>query len=72
MKETIEKLCGVLGIVTEKKEEILDSEIEEMIAARQQARKDKNFALADEIRGKLLLKGIVLEDTREGVKWKRA
>ena len=72
LKETIEKLCGVLGIVTEKKEEILDSEIEEMIAARQQARKDKNFALADEIRGKLLLKGIVLEDTREGVKWKRA
>ena len=72
LKETIEKLCDVLGIVTEKKEEILDSEIEEMIAARQQARKDKNFALADEIRGKLLLKGIVLEDTREGVKWKRA
>ena len=72
LKETIEKLCDVLGIVTEKKEEILDSEIEEMIAARQQARKDKNFALADEIRGKLLEKGIVLEDTREGVKWKRA
>ena len=62
----------MLGIVTEKKEEMLDSEIEEMIAARQQARKDKNFALADEIRGKLLEKGIVLEDTREGVKWKRA
>ncbi|EFC96552.1 DALR domain protein, partial [Hungatella hathewayi DSM 13479] len=72
LKETIEKLCDVLGIVTEKKEEMLDSEIEEMIAARQQARKDKNFALADEIRGKLLEKGIVLEDTREGVKWKRA
>ena len=62
----------MLGIVTEKKKEMLDSEIEEMIAARQQARKDKNFALADEIRGKLLEKGIVLEDTREGVKWKRA
>lgn len=72
MKETIEKLCDVLGIITEKKEEMLDSEIEEMIAARQQARKDKNFALADEIRGKLLERGIVLEDTREGVKWKRA
>lgn len=72
MKETIEKLCEVMGIITEKKEEMLDSEIEEMIAARQQARKDKNFALADEIRGKLLEKGIVLEDTREGVKWKRA
>ena len=70
--ETIEKLCDVLGIITEKKEEILDSEIEDMIAQRQQARKDKNFALADEIRGKLLEMGIVLEDTREGVKWKRA
>lgn len=51
---------------------MLDSEIEEMIEARQQARKDRNFALADEIRGKLLDMGIVLEDTREGVKWKRA
>lgn len=72
LKALIEKLCGVLGIITEKKKEILDSEIEELIAQRQQARKEKNFALADEIRGKLLDMGIVLEDTREGVKWKRA
>ena len=72
MKTMIEELCDVLGIITERKEEVLDSEIEEMIEARQQARKDKNFALADEIRGKLLDMGIVLEDTREGVKWKRA
>ncbi|MFR4441632.1 MAG: DALR domain-containing protein, partial [Hungatella sp.] len=72
LKSTLVKLCDVLGIITEKKEEVLDSQIEEMIAARQQARKDKNFALADEIRGKLLDMGIVLEDTREGVKWKRA
>ncbi len=71
LKESIERLCDVLGIITEKEEEILDDEIETMIAGRQQARKDKNFALADEIRGKLLEKGIVLEDTREGVKWKR-
>ena len=71
LKKTIEDLCDVLGIITEKKEEVLDSDIEDMIAARQQARKDKNFALADEIRGKLLDMGIVLEDTREGVKWKR-
>ena len=56
----------------EKKEEILDSEVEDLIAKRQQARKDKNFALADEIRGQLLDMGIILEDTREGVKWKRA
>jgi cysteinyl-tRNA synthetase len=71
LKETIVRLCDVLGIITEKEEEILDDEIEAMIVGRQQARKDKNFALADEIRGKLLEKGIVLEDTREGVKWKR-
>lgn len=71
LKETIDKFCGVLGIITEKKEEILAQEIEAMIEGRQQARKDKNFALADEIRGKLLDQGIVLEDTREGVKWKR-
>ena len=49
-----------------------DEEIEKMIADRQQARKDRNFALADEIRQKLLDMGIILEDTREGVKWKRA
>ena len=54
------------------KEEILDQEIEDLIAARQAARKEKNFKLADEIRDTLLQKGIILEDTREGVKWKRA
>ena len=72
VKETMDKLCDVLGIITEKKEEILDSEVEDLIAKRQQARKDKNFALADEIRGQLLDMGIIPEDTREGVKWKRA
>ncbi len=69
---TIAKLSDVLGIITERKAEVLDSEVEQLIAARQQARKEKNFALADEIRQKLLDMGIVLEDTREGVKWKRA
>ena len=72
VKNSIETLCDVMGIITEKKAEILDSEIEDMIEQRQQARKAKNFALADEIRNKLLDMGIVLEDTREGVKWKRA
>lgn len=72
LKETIERLCDVLGIITEKKEEVLDEEIEALIQARQQARKEKNFALADEIRGRLSDMGIILEDTREGVKWKRA
>lgn len=72
IRNFLEQLCDVLGILTERKAEQLDGEIEEMIEARQQARKAKNFALADEIRGKLLAMGIVLEDTREGVKWKRA
>ena len=54
------------------KTEVLAEEVEAMIAVRQQARKEKNFALADEIRQKLLDMGIILEDTREGVKWKRA
>lgn len=66
------ELTDVLGLIIEKKEEILDSEIEQLIAERQTARKEKNFARADEIRAELLKKGIVLEDTREGVKWKRA
>ena len=72
MKNEIQRLCDVMGIITEKKKEVLDSEVEDLIAQRQAARKAKNFALADEIRGKLLDMGIVLEDTREGVKWKRA
>ena len=66
------QLCDILGIILEKNEEILDEEIENLIEERQAARKERNFARADEIRGILLNKGIVLEDTREGVKWKRA
>lgn len=70
--ETMETLCGVLGIETKQEEDILDEEIERMIEERQQARKEKDFARADEIRDELLEKGIILKDTREGVKWKRA
>mgnify|MGYP001009689682 CR=1 FL=1 len=69
--EVMTKLCDVLGLTLEKKEEILDEEIENLIAERQAARKAKDFARADEIRGLLLEKGIELKDTREGVKWKR-
>ena len=69
--EVMAKLCDVLGLTLEKKEEILDEEIENLIAERQAARKAKDFARADEIRGLLLDKGIELKDTREGVKWKR-
>ena len=70
--ELLVKLCDVLGLVALKKDEILDKEIEDLIAERQEARKSKNFARADEIRDELLAKGIILKDTREGVKWKRA
>lgn len=70
-KERLVKLCDILGIITEKPEDDLDSEVEEMIAQRQAARKAKDFAAADAIRAKLLDMGIVLEDTREGVKWHR-
>ena len=66
------KLCEVLGLIVDKKEEILDKEIEDLIAERQAARKAKDFARADEIRNELLAKGIILKDTREGVKWTRA
>ena len=70
--QTITGLCDVLGIITERKEELLDEDIEALIKERQEARKAKNFARADEIRNILQEKGILLEDTREGVKWKRA
>ena len=72
LQTKIQGLCDILGIITEKKEELLDADIEQLIEERQAARKAKNFARADEIRNELLEKGIVLEDTREGVKWKRA
>lgn len=70
--EELKLLCGILGIEAEKKEELLDTEIEALIEERQAARKAKDFARADEIRSKLSDMGIILEDTREGVKWKRA
>ena len=70
--ELIVKLADVLGIIVEKKQELLDADIEALIEERQAARKERNFARADEIRDELLAKGIILEDTREGVKWKRA
>lgn len=70
--EKMHTLCDVFGIITEKKEEILDADIEALIEERQAARKAKNFARADEIRNQLAEMGIQLKDTREGVKWSRA
>ncbi len=71
LSERIGALCAVMGILTERKAVTLDEEVEELIARRQAARKARDFALADAIRAELLEKGIILEDTREGVKWKR-
>lgn len=70
--ERLVTLTDVLGITVEKEQEMLADDIEALIAERQAARKERNFARADEIRDELLAKGIILEDTREGVKWKRA
>lgn len=72
VKNEIIGLADICGLLVEKKEELLEEDIEKLIEERQAARKEKNFARADEIRNELLEKGIVLEDTREGVKWKRA
>ena len=65
------ELCGVLGLLYQKKDDSLDAEVEELIAQRTAARKAKDFKKADEIRDKLNEMGIILEDTREGVKWSR-
>lgn len=72
LRESIVTLSDILGLKVVKSEELLDADIENLIKERQEARKAKNFARADEIRDELLSKGIVLEDTREGVRWKRA
>ena len=66
------ELTGVLNIVNKKNDDILDKDIEELIQKRADAKKNRDFKLADDIRQELLDKGIVLEDTRQGTKWKRA
>ena len=71
VRSVIEELGNVMGLKLETKAEVLDEEIERLIAERQTARKEKNFARADEIRDELLSRGIRLKDTREGVKWSR-
>ncbi|MBE6787891.1 MAG: cysteine--tRNA ligase, partial [Ruminococcaceae bacterium] len=70
--DMFDQLTGVLGLVYNRKEETLDSEIEELIEKRTLARKAKDFKTADEIRDKLKEMGIILEDTPQGVKWSRS
>lgn len=69
---TINTLCEILGLITVRKQLSLDEKVKALINRRQEARKAKDFAKADEIRDRLLSMGIILEDTREGVKWKKA
>ncbi|WP_010290449.1 cysteine--tRNA ligase [Kurthia massiliensis] len=69
--DALDELASVLGLTLNVKEELLDEEIDALIEARQQARKDRDFARADEIRDQLKDMNIILEDTRQGVRWKR-
>ena len=70
--DQFDELTGVLNIVNKKQDDMLDEEIENLIQKRVEAKKNKDFKLADDIRAELLEKGIILEDTRQGTKWKRA
>ena len=64
------RINSVLGVIKKEEEGVLDAEIEEKIKQRTQARKEKNFQLADDIRDELKAKGIVLIDTPDGTRWK--
>lgn len=69
--EIFDELCGVLGLLYNRKDNAVDSDIEALIEKRQQARSEKNWALADEIRDKLKAQGIILKDTPQGVTWSK-
>ena len=70
--DMFDQLTGVLGLVYNRTQEVLDSEIEELIEKRTIARKNKDFKTADQIRDQLKEMGIILEDTPQGVKWSRS
>lgn len=70
--ENFEKVASVFGIRFEEKKELLDDRIEALIEERNAARKERNFARSDEIRDMLKEQGVILEDTPQGTRWKRA
>ena len=67
----VRELGNPLGILQDRIEKDLETEIQELIEKRQQARKNKDFALADKIRDDLKSRNIILEDTPQGVRWKK-
>jgi len=67
----IDRFDTVLNIFGDQQREILDSEVQSLIGERQEARRRRDFGRADEIRDELFNRGIILEDTKDGVRWKR-
>ncbi|MFD2925256.1 cysteine--tRNA ligase [Halobacillus naozhouensis] len=70
-EQALKELTDVLGVQIAKEEELLDEEIDALIIERKQARKDRDFARADQIRDELKSRNIILEDTSQGTRWKR-
>ncbi|MBO1911437.1 cysteine--tRNA ligase, partial [Microvirga sp. 3-52] len=70
-KETFESLMNVLGLPFDDAEDLLDADIEKLIEERLEARRNRNFERSDEIRDELVAKGILLEDTAQGTRWRR-
>jgi cysteinyl-tRNA synthetase len=69
--EVIDRIDTVLNIFGERQREMLDSEVQALLDERQEARRRRDFGRADEIRRELADRGIILEDTKDGVRWKR-
>ena len=69
--DLIERFNSVLNVFPEDEPALLDADIQRLIDERQEARHRRDFSRADEIRDQLAARGITLEDTRDGVRWKR-
>ncbi|NLP46396.1 MAG: cysteine--tRNA ligase [Epulopiscium sp.] len=71
LQKEIKNLCNILGLLEQEEEDKIENEIEDLIQQREEARKNKNWIIADQIRDQLKEQGIILEDTPAGVRWKR-